>query len=685
MKPTLRSFLALGLFVSLGTTTHAQTLEVTLTASAYGDYNISCFGMKDGSIDATISGGTSPYTYLWSNKLTTEDLSGLSSGYYKLVVTDSNFETATAEITLTEPIQMRLRIYPFTYPNGMNISCHQCYNGSIDLVVQHGVTPYTYNWNDGVHTEDRSGLGAAMKYAVEVIDANGCQVVSEKVALSEPERNDWTMEGNEDTDPAIHYFGTTDEQDVVFKSDGTERLRLLGTGDIKLTAVPTEGNYGLLVTDPDGIVKRLGDVPEHLDPCPPHAQLPWTLCGNTISFGEYIGTNNAKPFWIKTNALLRMVVANDGRVGIGVQNPADQLEVHTTLVQSGLTLVNDRTDDNAQTVVRFKKGNVNRWTLGCDKDQNGGQDFFLFDATGIGHNRLRVDLDGQVAIGEQAPTDQLDVQTPLVSGGITISNVGTDPSASATIRFNKEAQVRYVMGTDLAMNGGQDFFLRDELGTATYRLRVDDAGKVAIGDDAPKNQLDVQTNLSNGGITLRNMRGSADPNAHTSIRFSKGPDNGSNNDGRWTMGCDWAMNGGQDFFLYDHLSATMPLVVNGDGKVGIGAWPTPGPINGYRLYVEDGIATRDVLVTIDTWPDYVFDHNYHLMSLVELRTFLNTNHHLPGVPSASELEAKGGVAVGEMQRDLLRTVEEQALYILQLEERLGAVERVLETLDDLKR
>ena len=74
------------------------------------------------------------------------------------------------------------------------------------------------------------------------------------------------------------------------------------------------------------------------------------------------------------------------------------------------------------------------------------------------------------------------------------------------------------------------------------------------------------------------------------------------------------------------------------------------------------------------WPDFVFDACYTPMPLDELRTYLNKEHHLPGIPSAAEVDANNGVELGDLQRRLLQVVEEQALYILQLEDRVHVVE-----------
>lgn len=94
--------------------------------------------------------------------------------------------------------------------------------------------------------------------------------------------------------------------------------------------------------------------------------------------------------------------------------------------------------------------------------------------------------------------------------------------------------------------------------------------------------------------------------------------------------------------------------------------------------MDGGIACRDVLVTIDEFQDKVFAKDYALMPLPDLRTYLEQHGHLPTMPKGSEVEANGGMEVGDLQMRLLRTVEEQALYILQLEERLRAVEAKLD-------
>lgn len=104
-----------------------------------------------------------------------------------------------------------------------------------------------------------------------------------------------------------------------------------------------------------------------------------------------------------------------------------------------------------------------------------------------------------------------------------------------------------------------------------------------------------------------------------------------------------------------------PIFVQ-DGKVGIG---TQHPQS--ELAVKGKISAQEVQVTLEGWADFVFEDSYPLRDLREVKTFVNDNGHLPDVPSAVEVQAKG-VSLGEMDRTLLRKVEELTLYVIALDE-----------------
>ena len=103
------------------------------------------------------------------------------------------------------------------------------------------------------------------------------------------------------------------------------------------------------------------------------------------------------------------------------------------------------------------------------------------------------------------------------------------------------------------------------------------------------------------------------------------------------------------------------------GKVGIGC---VNDMNDFALAVQGGIVSSKVsVIDIDSWPDFVFGNNYKLMNLYELEQYIDTNQHLPEVPSAEEVSASG-IDLGEMNAVLLQKVEELTLHIIELQKQI---------------
>lgn len=85
---------------------------------------------------------------------------------------------------------------------------------------------------------------------------------------------------------------------------------------------------------------------------------------------------------------------------------------------------------------------------------------------------------------------------------------------------------------------------------------------------------------------------------------------------------------------------------------------------------------REIKVNLDQWPDYVFDEQYALMPLDELKDFIKKNNHLPNVPSACEMEEKG-LNVSESNVMLMEKVEELTLYMLQINDQVKTQQELL--------
>ncbi len=117
---------------------------------------------------------------------------------------------------------------------------------------------------------------------------------------------------------------------------------------------------------------------------------------------------------------------------------------------------------------------------------------------------------------------------------------------------------------------------------------------------------------------------------------------------------------------------TTILGPNGE-SVGIGTTQT----GSYKLAVEGKIACRSELRVFDpgvVFPDYVFDKNYDLRSLDEVKHYIQTYQHLPDVPSAQEI-AQEGVELAKMNALLLKKIEELTLYLIQQENKINELEK----------
>lgn len=101
----------------------------------------------------------------------------------------------------------------------------------------------------------------------------------------------------------------------------------------------------------------------------------------------------------------------------------------------------------------------------------------------------------------------------------------------------------------------------------------------------------------------------------------------------------------------------------------------------YKLFVSKGILAEDYSIApIGSWSDYVFSKSFNLKKLVDVEEFIKKNKHLPDVPSATEVAEKG-YSQHEMNKVLLKKIEELTLYTIEQEKK---IERLEEELNALK-
>src|SRR4030095_3697679 len=149
----------------VATTSVTITQPELLVATVTSQDDPNCYGGNDGSAQLGVVGGTSPYTYAWSNGAVTQNLTGLVAGTYSVTVTDAQGCVATTSVTITQPELLVATVTSKDDPN-----CYGGSDGSAQLGVVGGTAPYTYLWSNGTTTQNLTGLVAGT-YSVTVTDA----------------------------------------------------------------------------------------------------------------------------------------------------------------------------------------------------------------------------------------------------------------------------------------------------------------------------------------------------------------------------------------------------------------------------------------------------------------------------------------------------------------------------------
>ena len=131
--------------------------------------DVLCYGAKTGAITLTVSGGTAPITYQWSNNAIAKDIFNVAAGDYTYVVTDGKGCVAKNAVTIKSPSDSLALVTKVK-----DESCKDDKDGEIQLKVTGGKTPYIFLWNDNAFTQDRENLTKGI-YTVTVTDANNCK------------------------------------------------------------------------------------------------------------------------------------------------------------------------------------------------------------------------------------------------------------------------------------------------------------------------------------------------------------------------------------------------------------------------------------------------------------------------------------------------------------------------------
>lgn len=228
------------------TTVLSLSPEIIITATPVQP---NCFGGSNGAINVSVSGGVPPFTYSWSDGPTTQNRSGLTAGTYTLTVTDSKGCTKVENVVVTDPADITIT------PAITDVTCYGFNNGIINLTVSGGTSPYTYLWNDGVATQNRSGLAPGI-YSVTVTDSKGCNKTAAGLMVDQPTAA-LSLSG---TQVNVDCYGNSTGSINLTVSGGTAPYTYAWTGpggyssNVEDISSLAAGDYSVIVTDANGCV-----------------------------------------------------------------------------------------------------------------------------------------------------------------------------------------------------------------------------------------------------------------------------------------------------------------------------------------------------------------------------------------------------------------------------------------------
>ena len=207
----------------------------------YEAISIHCNGEQNGQINTQVTGGQSPYTFLWNNSSSSDTLEHLAAGLYELTLTDlNNCLDTSLSVTIIEPSILEINTNSVVKP-----TCYDLANGSLDIGIIGGNPNYTYLWSNGETSSQLNELKAGT-YHVTITDASNCKI-NTSFLLSQPSAISIT-----DTVWVENYLGFID----ITTAGGTPKYTYSWSNGETSEDIENlgTGNYVLEITDENNCV-----------------------------------------------------------------------------------------------------------------------------------------------------------------------------------------------------------------------------------------------------------------------------------------------------------------------------------------------------------------------------------------------------------------------------------------------
>lgn len=667
----------------------AQQLDVQLVPHIYtGGTHITCHGQSNGQVAAIITGGQAPYKILWSTGDTTTMIQGLSAGHYHVIVHDAVFDTLQRHITLTQPAALTVQYSRSSY-NGYAVAWQSAANGQLQVLPSGGVAPYKIQWGDGDSSLIRSNLIAG-NYSFTVTDAAGCAFQGAQ-QLYAPEAlqaqvqvlQQVSCHGEEDGRAALAVNGGVPPYVYQWKNGETaDTASSLAAGQQHV--VVKDANQKTIqvhfqISQPEAIevsAKAFVYANKYNTSC--------HNCANGKIITQVTGGNVPYSYaWYNDEEELISTESNPEQLEAG-KYYLSVYDAHQCKAKSGAHILPAPRDD---------------WSMEGNEGLDAATHFIgTTDSTALifrtNHQEaMRIEGDGTVVLEKGLKLNTLSEGMLWVKDNGEVETE-SDPLAKFGLDFleyiyaEKDCEPNTVISPKWVSKP-------EVLHTGMPSCPA----KVGINTSQPQESLHVVGNAITTGrqSSFSAAVGYGNPddavaNATVQIRSHS---NGTG--GRKAIEIDHVV-GEQNDFAYSVLNKVNhnttkafavaqtadnnaeTFVVYGDGTTVIGT--TSGnavtPANDTKLAVYGLLSAQEVRVMLTDFPDYVFEEDYCLDELDDVADYIKENKHLPGVVSAKDVHEKGGFELGAVQLMTLEKLEELYLHVIQLNERIKALESILD-------
>jgi hypothetical protein len=373
--------------------------------------------------------------------------------------------------------------------------------------------------------------------------------------------------------------------------------------------------------------------------------------------------------------------SNTGTVGIGTTSPGLKLETFgaagvpatSGTTQTGILRLNQGSYYNVLDFGSYYTAPYGLWIQGTGSNNLASTYPIILQPNG-----------GNVGIGTTAPGNKLDV-----NGTAAAPNLSANSGYASFYQSGGNARIT-VGGLPSGSFAGW-IQTSDGAGSALPLSLQPSGGNVGVGTTSPNGKLDV-----NGAIVLPGSvnNTTARPAVGTSritgeIAGYSATGLGAD-DGFLRLSAGGGTTAGIKSFIdlsgYSTLtdmvqnitfgtSGAERMRINSSGNVGIGT-TNPGT---YKLAVNGNVHAKQVNIDMTGWSDYVFKRNYVLPSLTRIKAYIDQNHHLPEIPSEQQI-IKDGLNLGEMNKLLVKKVEELTLYMIEQNKQIARQQKINQSL-----